>query len=247
LLRHLVVKELKVRYRRTTMGIVWSLAQPLVPALILSIVFSRALESPGAAHVPYVLFLMAGLAPWSFFAGAVSMASGAFVANGYILTKVYFPRAILPAASVLTSTVEFAGTCTLLCGWVIFAGWPIHLSWLWLPVLFAFTMLFSFFIAIGIASLNVLYRDVRHALPFLLQVWLYATPVLYSPALVPARWRWLLALNPMTGIVLGFRHVLLGTPFDLDLAAASACGAVLASIAGIIVFLRLQDALAERV
>jgi lipopolysaccharide transport system permease protein len=118
---------------------------------------------------------------------------------------------------------------------------------LWLPVLFVFTMLFSFLIAIGIASLNVLYRDVRHALPFLLQVWLYATPVLYSPLLVPARWRWLLALNPMTGIVLGFRHVLLGTPFDLDLAAGSACAAVLASIAGIVVFLRLQDALAERV
>jgi lipopolysaccharide transport system permease protein len=247
LLRHLVVKELKVRYRQTTMGIVWSLAQPLLPALILSVVFSRALMPSEAAHVPYALFLLAGLAPWSFFAGAVTLASGAFVANGYILTKVYFPRAILPAAAVLTSTVEFAGTCLLLCIWAIVAGWPIHLTWLWLPALFAFNAVFAFLIAIGIASLNVLYRDVRHALPFLLQVWMYATPVLYSPALVPERWRWLLGLNPMTGVVLGFRHVLLGTPFDLRLAVPSVCAAALASAAGVAVFLRLQDALAERV
>jgi lipopolysaccharide transport system permease protein len=247
LLRHLAVKELKVRYRQTFMGIVWSLAQPLLPALVLSLVFSRALTHPGAARVPYALFLLAGLAPWSFFTGAVSSASGAFVANGYILTKVYFPRAILPAASVLTFTVEFAGSCLILCGWTIFAGWPVGVNWLWLPALFVATTLFAFLIAIAIASLNVLYRDVRHALPFLLQVWMYATPVLYSPLLVPAQWRWLLGLNPMTGVVLGFRYALFGTPFDLRLGATSACAALLAGIAGIVIFLRLQDALAERV
>lgn len=246
LLRHLVVKELKVRYRHTALGLVWSLAQPLLPALILGSVFSRALTHPEAARVPYALFLLAGLVPWSFLAGAVSLASGAFVSNGYILTKVYFPRAILPAASVLTIAVEFAGGCLLLCGWAIFAGWHVHLSWVWLPVLFASNALFAFSIAIGIASLNVLYRDVRHALPFLLQVWMFATPVLYSPLLVPARWRWLFGLNPMTAIVLGFRHVLFGTPFDLRLEATSACAATLAAIAGIAVYLRLQDALAER-
>ncbi len=247
LLRHLLVKELKVRYRHTALGVVWSLAQPLLPALILGGVFGRALTRPDAAGVPYALFLLAGLVPWSFFSGAVNMASGAFVSNGYVLTKVYFPRAILPAASVLTLAAEFAAGCLILCGWAVAAGWPVRLSWLWLPVLFVGSALFAFLISLGIASLNVLYRDIRHALPFLLQLWLYATPILYSPLLVPPRWRWLFGLNPMTGIVLGFRHALFGTPFDLRLGAASACAASLAAIAGIAVFLRLQDALAERV
>jgi lipopolysaccharide transport system permease protein len=247
LLRQLLVKELKVRYRHTAMGVVWSLAQPLLPALILGGVFGRALSRPDAAGVPYALFLLAGLVPWSFFSGAVSMASGAFVSNSYVLTKVYFPRAVLPAASVLTLAAEFAGGCLVLCGWGLAAGWPVRLSWLWLPVLFVASALFAFLISIGIASLNVLHRDIRHALPFLLQIWMYATPILYSPLLVPPRWRWLFGLNPMTGIVLGFRHALFATPFDLRLGATSASVAILAAIAGIAVFLRFQNALAERV
>jgi lipopolysaccharide transport system permease protein len=247
LLRHLVVKELKVRYRHTALGVVWSLAQPLLPALILGGVFGRALTRPDAAGVPYALFLLAGLVPWSFFSGAVSTASGAFVSNSYVLSKVYFPRAVLPAASVLTLAVEFALGCLVLCGWAMAAGWPLRLSWLWLPPLFVASALFAFLISIGIASLNVLHRDIRNALPFLLQVWMYATPILYSPLLVPQRWRWLFGLNPMTGIVLGFRHALFATPFDLGLGATSACAAILAAIAGIAVFLHFQNALAERV
>jgi lipopolysaccharide transport system permease protein len=247
LLWHLFAKELKVRYRHTTLGVLWSLAQPLLPALILGFVFARALTRADAPGVPYALFLLAGLVPWSFFSSAVSSASGAFVSNGYVLTKVYFPRAILPAVSVLTVAVEFAGGCLVLCGWSIAAGRTFHLSWLWLPPLFVANALFAFLISVGIASLNVLYRDIRHALPFLLQVWMYATPILYSPLLVPLRWRWLFGLNPMTAVVLGFRHVLFGTPFDLHLAAASAGTAILAAVAGTAVFVRLQDVLAERV
>lgn len=247
LLWHLVVKELKVRYRKTTLGMVWSLAQPLLPALILGTVFSRALTASKGSGVPYTLFLLAGLVPWSFLSGAVSSASGAFVSNGYILTKVYFPRAILPAASVLSASVEFAGGCLVLCGWAVIAGWSPRLAWLWLPVLFAANALLAFLISIGIASLNVLYRDTRHALPFLLQVWMYATPVLYSPQLVPERWRWLFGLNPMTCIVLGFRHALFGMPFDLRLSAASACVGILSAAISIAIFLRLQHQLAELV
>jgi lipopolysaccharide transport system permease protein len=247
LLRHLLVKELKVRYRHTTLGLLWSVAQPLLPALILGSVFARALKPTEGGGVPYALYLLAGLVPWSFFSGAVSMASGAFVSNGYILTKVYFPRAVLPAASVLSAGVEFACGCLILCIWATAAGWAARLSWVWLPVLFAASAVLAFLISIGIASLNVLYRDIRHALPFLLQVWMFATPILYSPLLVPQRWRWLFGLNPMTGIVLGFRYALFDTPFDLRLGAMSACTAMLAAIAGIAIFLRLQNALAERV
>ncbi len=247
LLWHLVVRELKVRYRQTTLGIVWSIAQPLLPALILGAVFSRTLSGGKGYSVPYALFLLSGLVPWSFLSSAVNAASGAFVSNGYILTKVYFPRAVLPAASVLAACVEFIAGCVILGGWAMVAGYPIRLSWLGLPAFFVCTALLAFLISIGIASLNVLYRDIRHALPFLLQVWMYATPILYSPQLVPEKWRWLLGLNPMTGIVLGFRSVLFGMPFDVRLAAASACAGGLAAIAGIVIFQRLQHELAESV
>jgi lipopolysaccharide transport system permease protein len=247
LLWHLVVKELKVRYRQTTLGILWSLAQPLLPALILGAVFSRTLTGAKGSSVPYALFLLSGLVPWSFLSNAVNSASGAFVSNGYFLTKVYFPRAVLPAASVVAASVEFVGGFIILCGWAISAGYPIRWSWLALPVLFICSALLAFLISIGIASLNVLYRDIRHALPFLLQVWMYATPILYSPQLVPEKWRWLLGLNPMTGIVLGFRSALFGTPFDLRLGITSTCAGVFAAITGIIVFHRLQHEMAESV
>jgi lipopolysaccharide transport system permease protein len=247
LLWHLVVKELKVRYRQTTLGIVWSLAQPLLPALILGAVFSRSLIGAKGSSVPYALFLLSGLVPWSFLSSAVNSASGAFVSNGYILSKIYFPRAILPAASVVTASVEFVGGCTILIVWVMVAGYAIRLGWMWLPVFFICNALLAFFISIGIASLNVLYRDIRHALPFLLQVWMYATPILYSPLLVPEKWRWLLGLNPMTGIVLGCRSVLFGIPFDIRLGITSACAGGAAAIAGIVIFLRLQHEMAELV
>jgi lipopolysaccharide transport system permease protein len=247
LLWHLVVKELKVRYRQTTLGIIWSIAQPLLPALILGAVFSRTLTGAKGSNVPYALFLLSGLVPWSFLSSAVNAASGAFVSNGYIITKVYFPRAVLPAASVVAASVEFMGGCLILCGWAIVAGYPIRVSWLWLPAFFVCNALLALLISIGIASLNVLYRDVRHALPFLLQVWMYATPILYSPLLVPEKWRWLLGLNPMTCIVLGFRSVLFGIPYDIRLGVTSACAAVAAAIAGIATFHRLQHELAESV
>jgi lipopolysaccharide transport system permease protein len=247
LLWHLVVRELKVRYRRTTLGIVWSIAQPLLPALILGAVFSKTLTGGKGSSVPYALFLLSGLVPWSFLSTAVNAASGAFVSNGYILTKVYFPRAVLPAASVIAACIEFVAGCVILFGWAVAVGYPIRLSWLWLPVFFLFNALLAFLISIGIASLNVLYRDIRHALPFLLQIWMYATPILYSPQLVPEKWRWLLGLNPMTCIVLGFRSVLFGMPFDVRLGVGSACAGALAAIVGIAIFHRLQHELAESV
>lgn len=247
LLWHLTVKELKVRYRKTTIGIVWSMAQPLLPALILGAVFSRALTAAKGSTVPYALFLLAGLVPWSFLSSAVNAGSGAFISNGYLLTKIYFPRAVLPAASVMAACVEFAGGCVIVCGWAMAAGYPMRLSWLWLPALLVANALLAFLISIGIASLNVLYRDIRHALPFLLQIWMYATPILYSPLLIPEKWRWLLGLNPMTGIVLGFRSALFGMPFDMRMGVTSACAGVLAATAGIAVFLRLQHEMAELV
>ncbi len=244
LLGHVVIKELKVRYRHTSLGLLWALAQPLLPALVLGAVFSTAGISRGS-DVPYLLFLLAGLVPWSFFSIALSSGSGAFVANGYLLSKVYFPRAILPAAMVSVALLECFCGCAILCAWVAVSGWPVRASWLWLPLLCVADALVAFLLAVGIASLNVVYRDTRHALPFLLQVWMYATPVLYSPMLVSARWRWLFGLNPVTGIVLGFRHALFGTPLDARLALLSATSGVVAMLVGVMIFRWLEPRVAE--
>jgi lipopolysaccharide transport system permease protein len=247
LLGHLVAKELKIRYRQTALGLFWALAQPLLPAIILGAVFSRSLSSTKDVGPPYILFLLAGLVPWSFLSVAVTTASNSFISNGYILSKVYFPRAILPASMVAAASIEFACGTAVLCLWTLLSGCPIHLIWLELPILFGCTAILAFFVSIGIASLNVLYRDIRHALPFLMQIWMYSTPIIYSPTLVPARWRWLLGLSPMTCVVLGFRHVLFGTPFDMRLEFTSAVAGIVAAITGILIYQRLQHDLAERV
>jgi lipopolysaccharide transport system permease protein len=227
------------------MSVIWALAQPMLPALMLGYLFSGTL-APQDVSVPYVLFLLAGLVPWSFLTLAITSGSGAFIGNASILTKVYFPRAVLPAASVLAFTLEFAGGCLVLLVWVIAAGLPIRPGWLALPGLFVATGLLAFMVSLGLGALNVLYRDVRHAVPFLLQVWLYATPVLYAPSLIPQRWHWVLGLNPMTGIVMGFRSALFGFPVDWPIILLSTGAAVATSVAGLVTFSRLDDELAER-
>ena len=245
LLKYLIARNWKLRYRNTAMSVVWALAQPMLPALMLGFLFSSTL-APQQVSVPYVLFLLAGLVPWSFLTLAVTSGSGAFIVNAGILTKVYFPRAILPAAAVLALAAEFAGGCLVLLTWVIAAGLPIRLEWLALPGLFVATGVLAFAVSLGLGALNVLYRDVRHAVPFLLQVWLYATPVLYDSTLIPERWHWVLALNPMTGVVMGFRSALFGFPLDWPITLISIGSAGLTVLAGIVTFLKLDSALAER-
>ncbi len=247
LLKHLIFKDWNVRYRNAGMGFIWAMAQPMLPALILGFLFSRTLAPQGGAGVPYALFLLAGFVPWGFLSMAVTVGSGAFVNNSSILTKVYFPRGILPFASVLAATPEFAGGCLVVGIWTVGAGLPPQLTWLWTPILFAAAGLLALVVSLGIASLNVLYKDVRHAIPFLLQVWMYSTPVIYSPLLLPEQWRWVLGLNPMTGIVLGFRSAWFGAPLDLNLVMMSAGAALVTAVAGIVTFAKLEKVLAERV
>ena len=229
LLKHLIVKEWKVRYRNAATSILWALAQPMLPALILGYIFSRSL-SPEQGNVPYFLFLTAGLVPWSYLTLSISTGAGSFVGNSSILTKVYFPRGILPAASVLAMALEFVGGCLVLVILTAAAGFRPWLGWLAIPILCCVTAAVAFFISLGMASLGVLYRDIRHALPFLLQVWMYATPVMWAPELVPERFRWVLGLNPMTEVVLGFRWALFGMPVDPKLMLLSAATAVVVSV-----------------
>src|SRR6266540_3495936 len=207
----LALRDVKVRYKQTALGVTWVLLQPLLAMGIFSIVFgSRGLTTDG---VPYPLFVISGLVPWFYFANATAGASGSVVGNTQLISKVYFPRLAIPLAAVLANLVDFAiGTLLLLVLLPIFGvafGWEL-LALPVLIVLLVLAVLAVLGVSVWLSALDVQYRDVRYAVPFLLQVWLFATPVIYASADVPEHWRLVLALNPMTSLIEFFRSVILG-------------------------------------
>ncbi len=246
LLRHLAWRDFKLRYRQTALGFLWAVIQPLLPMVIFSAIFARVLR-PEIPGIPYSLFVLSGIVPWSFFSSSISTASGSFVNNFALLNKVYFPRGILPAAAVAGCAFDLLLGCLLLLADALVSGITPRWSWLGLAPAMVFLVLLSSFISLGLASLSAMIRDVKHAIPFLIQVAMYATPVIYSAALVPAKWRWAFGLNPMTSVVLLFRACLFGDPLPPSLFVFSLLSAAAAAIAAIVVFERLERNLAERV
>jgi lipopolysaccharide transport system permease protein len=205
----LALRDIKVRYKQTALGVAWVLLQPLLAMGIFSIVFGqRGLAANG---VPYPLFVVSGLVPWFYFSNATSGASGSVVGNTQLISKVYFPRLAIPLAAVLANLVDLS--IGLLLELVLLVVFGVGFGWhlLALPVLVALIVLTALGVSVWLSALDVQYRDVRYAVPFLVQVWLFATPVIYSSADVPDRWRLLLVLNPMTGVIEAFRWSLLGT------------------------------------
>ncbi|HTD76324.1 MAG TPA: ABC transporter permease [Chloroflexota bacterium] len=204
----LALRDIKVRYKQTALGVAWVLLQPLLAMGIFSIVFGqRGLAANG---VPYPLFVVSGLVPWFYFSNATSGASGSVVGNTQLISKVYFPRLAIPLAAVLANLVDLS--IGLLLELVLLVVFGVGFGWhlLVLPVLVALIVLTALGVSVWLSALDVQYRDVRYAVPFLVQVWLFATPVIYSTGDVPERWRPLLALNPMTGVIEAFRWSLLG-------------------------------------
>jgi lipopolysaccharide transport system permease protein len=205
----LALRDVKVRYKQTALGVAWVLLQPLLAMGIFSIVFgSRGLATDG---VPYPLFVVSGLVPWFYFSNATSGASGSIVGNTQLISKVYFPRLAIPLAAVLGNLVDLSIGLILELILLVAFGVPLGLQLLALPILVALSVLTALGVSVWLSALDVQYRDVRYAVPFLVQVWLFATPVIYAAADVPGRWRPLIALNPMTGVIEGFRWALLGT------------------------------------
>jgi lipopolysaccharide transport system permease protein len=205
----LALRDIKVRYKQTALGVAWVLLQPLLAMGIFSIVFGqRGLAANG---VPYPLFVVSGLVPWFYFSNATSGASGSIVGNTQLISKVYFPRLAIPLAAVLANLVDLSIGLLLELGLLLVFGVGLGLQLLALPLLVALVVLTALAVSVWLAALDVQYRDVRYAVPFLVQVWLFATPVIYSSADVPDRWRLLLTLNPMTGVIEAFRWSLLGT------------------------------------
>ncbi|HEV7428204.1 MAG TPA: ABC transporter permease [Thermoanaerobaculia bacterium] len=225
LLYFLTWRDIKIRYKQTVLGASWALLQPACMMLIFTVVFSRI--AGAVEHIPYPLFALAGLVPWTFFSNAVTNSGNSLVNNVQLVTKVYFPRLIMPAASVLAGLVDLAFSALLLGAMMLYYGIHISSHILMLPVLFALTTLCAISTGMWMSALNVKYRDVRFALPFIVQVWLFASSVVVPSTVVPERFRWLLYLNPMSAIIEGCRAALFSTPFHwraIGIAAALTAG-----------------------
>ncbi|MBV9526813.1 ABC transporter permease [Sphingomonas sp.] len=245
LLWFFVLRDVKSRYSQTLLGIGWAVLQPLLTTLIFWAVFGHVIHVP-TGRASYPLFALAGLCIWNLFSQGMTGAAGSVLANQNQVTKIYFPRLIIPLAAVAVTLLDFAISLVLLVIVAVATG-----SGLGGPLLLApLFVLLAAAVATGVGSalgaLNVLYRDVRHLVGFLAQLWLVATPVAYPASLIPDRWRWLAGLNPMAGIVEGFRWSVLGTPApDMMLLVTSAATSVVVLIVGVMLFSALEDRFAD--
>jgi lipopolysaccharide transport system permease protein len=237
-----------VRYKQAGVGVAWVLLQPLLQTAIFTILFGRLVKVPSDG-VPYTPFALSALVLWQLFARIVSEGSTSLVANQALLTKVYFPRVLIPIVSVLTGLVDFVIVLPLLVGMALLYGVAPGWTFLAVPVFAALAAVTGLTVSIWLCALDVAYRDVRFILGPLLQVWLYATPVVYPASLVPEAWRWLYALNPMVSVVEGFRWAVLGTTPapDPSALAFSVVGVGLLLAAGLVFFARMDRVFADRV
>lgn len=244
LLYFLTLRDIQIRYKQAALGVTWAVIQPLLAMVIFSIVFGKLAGLPSDG--PYPVFSFAGLLPWQLFAGALSRAGMSLVANRNLLTKVYFPRIIIPLSATLAGLVDFGFSLIILLFLMAFYG--VHLTWniLALPLLTVLALLAALGVGLWISALNVKYRDFEHALPFVIQAWLYASPVAYSIALIPTGvWQTLYGLNPMAGVIQGFRWALLGGSPPGLLFGASIIVVVIVLFGGIIYFRKMEDGFAD--
>lgn len=209
LLYFLVWRDVKVRYKQTVLGAAWAIIQPLFTMVVFSIVFGRLAKIPSDG-LPYPIFAYCGLLPWQLFSHALTESGNSLVGNQNLLTKVYFPRVVIPLAAILTGLVDFGVAFLVLLAMMAYYGIAPTVAVVFVPLFMLLALATALGVGVWLAALNVRYRDVRYTIPFLVQFWLFATPVAYPASLVPESWRALLGVNPMAGVIEGFRWALLG-------------------------------------
>jgi lipopolysaccharide transport system permease protein len=242
-----VWRDVKIRYKQTAIGIVWVVLQPLLTMGVFTVFFGRLAKLPSQG-LPYPVFYFAALVPWMYFSYALQSATNVVVENQRVITKVYFPRLVLPFSAVLSGLVDFAIGFVVLVILTLAYGIRPTIAALWLPLLVLVAILTALGVGLWMSALNALYRDVRYVMPFVVQFWMFASPVVYPSALVPARWRWLYGLNPMAGVIDGFRWGLTGhgqPPGPAMLASAAMVAVVL--VGGLFFFQRMEGTVADRV
>jgi lipopolysaccharide transport system permease protein len=240
LLGFFVWRDVKVRYKQTLLGAGWAVLQPTLTMLVFTLFFGRLAGVPSGG-VPYPLFALAGLLPWQMFAHALSESGNTLVAHQSLITKVHFPRLVLPLAAVISGLVDLACASIVLVGLMAYYGIAPGAAIVALPLFVLLAVVTALAAGVWLSALNVRYRDVRYTLPFLIQTWLFVTPIAYPSSLVPAAWRPLYALNPMAGVVEGFRWALFGAPADAPAMAAIAAPLVLVVLAAGLVYFRRSE------
>lgn len=244
LLYFLAWRDIKVRYKQTALGAAWAIIQPLATMLLFTLVFNR-LAGLNTGSVPYPIFAYTGLLIWTFFSNAVINSTNSLINNTNLITKVYFPRAFIPAAAVAAGLIDFAIAGIILIGLLIYygimPGWHAAL----LPCFVLLSVLLALAVGMLISALTVKYRDLRHALPFIIQFWMFASPVIYPANQVPGRWRHLLALNPLTGIIEGFRASLFGGAFDCASVTCAVALTLLLLAVSFYTFRRIEETFAD--
>src|SRR3972149_9550155 len=209
LLYFLIWRDVKVRYKQTVLGVAWAVIQPFFAMVVFSLFFGRLARMPSDG-IPYPIFSYAALVPWIFFANGLYQASNSLVGNSNLIKKVYFPRMAMPIASVSGGIVDFSLAFIMLIGMIFYFGMVPTINVIWLPFFLILAFITSLGVSLWLSALYVQFRDVRHIIPFLTQIWLFATPIAYPSSLLPEPWRTIYGINPMVGVVEGFRWALLG-------------------------------------
>jgi len=247
LLYFLTWRDIKVRYKQTVLGAAWAILQPFLTMVVFSLFFGRLAKiSTGTAGLPYEVFSAAGTVPWAFFAYGLAQSSDSLVGNSQLIKKVFFPRLVMPIASVLSGLVDFALAFVVLVGMILAYGIPLTTNIVWLPLFLLLAFVTALGVGLWLSALNVEYRDIRYMVPFLLQVWMFISPVVYPSSLLDEPWRTIYGLNPMAGVLDGFRWALLGkTDAPGPMILVSAVVAVVLLITGTFYFRRMERNFAD--
>lgn len=240
-------RDVKVRYKQTVLGVLWAVIQPFFTMVLFTLLFSQLAKIP-TDGIPGPIFYFSALVPWIYFSSTVTNAGMSLVANSGLLTKIYFPRLILPAAAALGSLVDFLISSVFLIGFIVYYEVPFGWNLLLWPVLVVLLMLLTFGLGAFFAALNVKYRDIKYALPFFIQLLLFATPIIYPASMIPERFQWLLALNPLSALIQAFRYAVFPHRIvDWNILAISAAVTAVLFLAGVAYFKSTEKAMADLV
>ena len=246
LLYLLALRDIRVKYKQAALGVLWAVLQPLLTMAVFSLLFGRLAKMPSDG-IPYTIFVFTGLLPWNYFSGALSSSGNSLIASSNLISKVYFPRLIIPASASLAGLLDFLISSIILIGMMFFYHFtPSAIGIILIPIL----LFLIFIVAVGcglwLSALNVEYRDFQYIIPFLIQLWMFVTPVIYPVTMIPPKYRWILALNPMGGIIEAFRASVLGhQPVNWSLLAISSVIAALVFISGLLYFRKVERSFAD--
>jgi len=244
LLLVLTIRDIKLRYKQTMLGVAWAILQPFMTMVVFTVFFGHLANMPSDGF-PYTVFVYSALVPWTFFANAITSSSNSLVGSAHLVSKVYFPRLVIPLSAIGVGIVDFGIAASILLAMMLFYGVGWSLNLLMAPVLLLAIMFTALGVGTCLSALTVSYRDFRYVVSFMVQFWMFVTPVVYPASLVPTQWRWLLYLNPMSGLIEGFRAAFLGNAFDFFGLAVSAGVAIILFFIGVVYFERVEDRFAD--